>query len=155
MGKNLKILVPFDGSEYSKRALDKAIEIAKDGDSILQLLMAVSPPAAEPPGIAIAGLVKGKGATVAIREFIKQAFDRANNILEQNVDYCRRKGVDARSKVVGDHPANAILEYSKRNNIDLIVMGSKGLRGIKKIKVLGSVSRHVLENASCPVLIVH
>lgn len=155
MGKNLKILVPFDGSEYSKRALDKAIEITKDGNSALNLLMAVSAPAVEPPGIAIAGLVRGKGTTGAIKEFVKQAYSRANQILEQNVDYCRRKGVDASYKVVGDHPANAILEYAKRTNTDLIVMGSKGLRGIKKIKVLGSVSRHVLENASCPVLIVH
>jgi nucleotide-binding universal stress UspA family protein len=34
-------------------------------------------------------------------------------------------------------------------------MGSQGLRGINKIKVLGSVSRQVLENASCPVVVVH
>jgi len=155
MGKNLKILVPFDGSEYSKRALDKAIEIAKDGDSALHILMAISAPAVEPPGIAVAGLVRGKGATGAIREFVKRAYNGANQILVQNADYCRKKGVIASYKVITDHPANAILEYSKRTNTDLIVMGSKGLRGIKKIKVLGSVSRHVLENASCPVLIVH
>ena len=155
MGKNLKILVPYDGSEYSKRALDKAIEIAKDGNSTLQILMAVGAPAIEPPGIAVSGLVRGKGASGAIKEFVKQAYGRANSILEQNADYCRRKGVNANYKVIGDHPANAILEYAKRNNTDLIVMGSQGLRGIKKIKVLGSVSRHVLENTTCPVLIVH
>ncbi|WP_231911889.1 universal stress protein [Candidatus Nitrosotalea okcheonensis] len=34
-------------------------------------------------------------------------------------------------------------------------MGSQGLRGIEKIKVLGSVSRHVLENSFCPVMVVH
>jgi Universal stress protein family len=39
--------------------------------------------------------------------------------------------------------------------IDLIIMGSIGLRGINKIKTLGSVSRRVSEMASCPVLIVH
>jgi len=155
MGKNLKILVPFDGSEYSKRALDKAIEIAKDGRSSLHLLMAVGAPSVEPPGIAISGLVRGKGATNAIKEFVKHAYEKANEILEQNAQYCERKGVGAFYKVIGDHPANAILEYAKRNNSDLIVMGSQGLRGIKKIKVLGSVSRHVLENAACPVLIVH
>ena len=155
MGKNLKILVPFDGSEYSKRALNKAIEIAKDGNSVLNLLMAVSAPSVEPPGIAVSGLFKGKGATGAIKEFVKHAYGKADQILKQNANYCRGKGVNVNYKVIGDHPANAILEYAKRNNADLIVMGSQGLRGIKKIKVLGSVSRHVLENASCPVLIVH
>ncbi len=155
MGKNLKILVPYDGSEYSKRALDKAIEIAKDGSSTLQIITAVCPPSVEPPGIALSGLIRGKGAAGGIKEFIKQAYGKANQILQQKANYCRGKGVDASYKVIGDHPANAILEYSRRNNIGLIVMGSKGLRGIKKIKVLGSVSRHVLENAACPVLIVH
>ena len=86
MGKNLKILVPYDGSEYSKRALDKAIEIAKEGTSALQILMAVGAPAVEPPGIAVSGLLRGKGASGAIKEFVKQAYGRANQILEQNVD---------------------------------------------------------------------
>lgn len=153
--KQSNILVPFDGSEYSKRALDKAIEISKDLDSRLRILMAVSPPKAEPPGIAISGLFKGKGTTRAMKEFVEHAYQVANRMLEENVEYCRKKGARASCDVVGDNPSKAILDYSKKYKADLIIMGSQGLRGIKKIKVLGSVSRHILENATCPVMIVH
>lgn len=64
MAKKYSVLVPFDGSEYSRRALDKAIEISKDRDSKLQILMAINPPSVEPPGIAVSGLFRGKGANL-------------------------------------------------------------------------------------------
>jgi nucleotide-binding universal stress UspA family protein len=74
--------------------------------------------------------------------------------MQECAAYCQNKGVKA-SYIVAENPAQAILAHAKKNNNGLIVMGSQGLRGIKKIKVLGSVSRQILENASCPVVIVH
>ena len=149
------ILVPLDGSEYSKRALDEAIEISKRLDSELELLHVVSTSAAQPPGIVLSGVVKGKGATKAIDEFVQKALSGAHGFMQECTAYCKKKGVKASYKVVTENPAKAILDNAKRSGSDLIVMGSQGLRGIKKVKVLGSVSRHVLENASCPVVVVH
>jgi nucleotide-binding universal stress UspA family protein len=148
------ILVPLDGSEYSKRALDEAIEISKRLDSEIKLLTVVSAPAASPT-IALSGVVRGKGPTKAIDTYVKKALGEATGFMQECAAYCQNKGVKASYKVVTEHPAKAILDYAKKNNNDLIVMGSQGLRGIKKIKVLGSVSRQILENASCPVVIVH
>jgi nucleotide-binding universal stress UspA family protein len=51
--------------------------------------------------------------------------------------------------------AEQILRLAKSNKIDMIVMGSHRLKGILKIKALGSVTRKVSEIADCPVLIVH
>ena len=149
------ILVPLDGSEYSKRALDEAIEISKRLDSEIELLTVVSTSAASPTRIALSGTLRGKGASKAIDTFVKKAVSEANGFMQDCAAYCQNKGVKANYKVVAESPAKAILDSAKRNNSDLIVMGSQGLRGIKKIKVLGSVSRQVLENASCPVVIVH
>jgi len=149
------ILVPLDGSEYSKRALDEAIEISKRLDSEIKLLAAVSASAARPAGVVLSGAVRGKGATKSIDEYVKKALGEANGFMQECAAYCQNKGVKASYKVVTENPAKAILDYAKRNNNDLIIMGSQGLRGIKKIQVLGSVSRQVLENASCPVVIVH
>jgi nucleotide-binding universal stress UspA family protein len=149
------ILVPLDGSEYSKRALDEAIEISKRLDSEIELLSVVTASAAQPAGIALSGAVRGKGATKAMDEFVKKALGEANGFMQECASYCQNKGVKASYKVVAENPAKAILDHAKRNNNGLIVMGSQGLRGIQKIKVLGSVSRHVLENASCPVVVVH
>ena len=149
------VLVPLDGSEYSKRALDEAIEISKRLDSAIELLTIVTSPAVSPAKIALSGAVKGKGATKAIDAYVKKAVGEATGFMQECAAYCQNKGVKASYKVVAENPAKAILDYAKRNNNDLIVMGSQGLRGIKKIQVLGSVSRHVLENASCPVVLVH
>jgi nucleotide-binding universal stress UspA family protein len=51
--------------------------------------------------------------------------------------------------------AEQILRFAKNNKMDLIVMGSRRLKGVLKIKALGSVTRKVSEIADCPVLIVH
>ena len=51
-------------------------------------------------------------------------------------------------------PAEQILRFVKNNEIDMIVMGSHRLKGLSKIKALGSVTRKVSESAECPVLIV-
>jgi len=51
-------------------------------------------------------------------------------------------------------PTEAILDYAIANKVDLIIIGSKGLRGFSKLKALGSVSRTVSELAKCPVMII-
>ncbi len=50
-------------------------------------------------------------------------------------------------------PANEILEFAKESNVDYIVMGSRGLSGIKKF-LMGSVSTRVMEHSHCSVMIV-
>jgi len=148
------ILVPFDGSKYSQRALDEAIMISKNTGYRLDLIMAITSPMLEPPGMFF-GMVRGVEWEKALDEYVDLASARAERILQETVEYCRKKGVKAVYRVISDKPGKAILDFEKRNGIDLIVMGSKGLKGIEKVRVLGSVSRHVLENALCPVLIVH
>ena len=49
--------------------------------------------------------------------------------------------------------ADAIITYSERNNVDLIVIGTKGRTGLKKF-LLGSVASGVISHANCPVLVV-
>ncbi|MDC8451872.1 MAG: universal stress protein [Candidatus Nitrosotalea sp.] len=149
------ILVPFDGSRYSKRALDEAIKTSKISDAQLHLMMAVNSPKLEPTAVVISGVVRGS-VNKAISKYVNEMYERANHMMEENVEYCKKRGVEADYKVVpAIGPAKAILDLAKKKNVDLIIMGSQGLRGIQKLKVLGSVSRHVLENATCPVTIVH
>jgi nucleotide-binding universal stress UspA family protein len=152
--KYSRILVPFDDSKYAKRALDEAIEISKNYGSTLYVIMAVSTPVIEPPGMFV-GMIRGVSMEKALDQYTDIAYERAERILQETIEYCRKKGVEANYKVIADKPVKAILDFSKRNDIDLVVMGSQGLRGIEKIKVLGSVSRHVLENSTCPVMIIH
>lgn len=57
------------------------------------------------------------------------------------------------SKLLEGRPSDRIIEAAKEGNFDLIVMGSRGLGGIKRF-FLGSVSDRVADEAECPVLIV-
>jgi nucleotide-binding universal stress UspA family protein len=60
------------------------------------------------------------------------------------------------SQVVIGNPAQVIIDVANnKQKVDLIIMGSTGLKGISKVMVLGCVSRHVCENATCPVMLVH
>jgi nucleotide-binding universal stress UspA family protein len=57
--------------------------------------------------------------------------------------------------VIKGNPIEAILQYSKAKKIDLIIIGSQGLKGIEKLKALGSTSRKISEVSKYPVMIVH
>jgi nucleotide-binding universal stress UspA family protein len=59
-------------------------------------------------------------------------------------------------QVIIGNPTEVIIDVANnKQKVDLIIMGSTGLKGISKVRVLGSVSRHVCENAKCPVMLVH
>jgi nucleotide-binding universal stress UspA family protein len=59
-------------------------------------------------------------------------------------------------EVIIGNPAEVIIDIANnKEKVDLIIIGSTGLKGIFKVRVLGSVSRTVSENANCPVMLVH
>lgn len=149
-----RILVPFDGSGYSKKALDEAIKIAKLTDATIYLCTVISTDVVIPPG-SLLGLVKSASKGELQRRLIKSAKIEAEKMLKTQISYCGSKGVKAYYKLIIDgNTAEELLRAAKARSVDLIVIGSQGLHGISRIKSLGSVSRRVAEMAHCPVLIV-
>lgn len=149
-----RILVPFDGSKFSKNALNEAIKIAKMADGIIYLCTVISMGNIVPPG-SLLGLVKSASTGDLQRRLIRSAKIQAERLEQSQVSYCKSKGVKAYYKIIVDgNIAEEILKVAKKKAVDLIVIGSQGLHGVSKIKSLGSVSRKVSELASCPVLIV-
>jgi nucleotide-binding universal stress UspA family protein len=61
--------------------------------------------------------------------------------------------VKIRAVVLVGQPADKIVEFANRQNVDLIVMGSRGQKGISRI-LMGSVSRNISDKAKCSVMIV-
>ena len=147
------ILVPFDGSKYSRNALLQAIEISKNFDSKIFIVTAVDT-SDFPPGMLLALLKKDKRLEQSVSEFVTAAKSQIRRELLAEVAICKAKGADAYYDIIAGNPIDAILKFARGRKINLIVMGSQGLHGIKKIKALGSTSRKVSEFASCPVLIV-
>ena len=148
-----KILVPYDGSKFSVKALTRAMELAHNLDSEIFLLSVVNVGYISPPGL-LHSLVKSKEEKAAIKKWSQTVKADAEKMLKTAVKKCEAKGITASLTIDEGDPAGKILDFAKKRKISLIVIGSHGLHGISKLKTLGSVSRKISENAKCPVLIV-
>jgi len=138
-----RILVPTDASEYSRRALKTALELARAVNAEVVLLHVSYTPQA------YWGYTISYGITVT-QEQLDQNGELA---LEATLTGIETEPVVITKRVESGHPVTIVVEQIKKDNIDLVVMGSHGYGAIAG-SVLGSVSQRVLQRASCPVLII-
>ena len=144
-----KILLPFDGSTLSKKALELAKDIARNFNADLTLFTII------PIYYPIGGPVLSSTSAINYQQIIKTLRQEAAKNVSKVVEKCREQGVKAQYKIVNDDVSNAIIKEAKRSRVDLIIMGSRRMTGVSSIKRLGSTARHVSEHASCPVTLVH
>lgn len=141
---NLKtILVATDFSDCSQRALECARALADAFGSSLHLLNVVSEPLSEPwesysPGAAFLDRV---------RKLENDARDRMRAMASANERAARPAVLAA---AWGD-PAEQILKYAQEHDVDLIVCGTHGRRGLNRL-AMGSVAEQIVRWAPCPVL---
>ena len=147
-----KILVPYDGSKYSTKALTRATELAHNLDSEIILFSVVNVGYVSPPGLL--GIIKSKKEKEAVKKWSKSVKTDTEKMLKIALKKCESKGITASYVISEGEISSKILDFATKKKISLIVIGSHGLHGIGKLKTLGSVSRRVSENAKCPVLIV-
>lgn len=144
-----KILVPYDGSSLSKKALDLAKDISRNFNADLTLFMAI------PVYYPISDSMFSGVASVNYQRLAKTLQVEGEKKLSKVTEKCREQGVKASYKIVNDDASHAIIKESKRMRSDIIIMGSRRMTGIASIKRLGSTARFVSEHATCPVTIVH
>lgn len=142
-----RILVPVDGSENSKRAARVAIDLAKSYEAALIVISVVVA-----PSFYVAGPV---AAPADLTDYYRLEMEDANNAVSSIGKLAKDGGVDASSQVLRpDKPVvEAIADFATTDAIDLIVVGTRGLGGFKKM-LLGSVSSGLVSNAPCTVLVV-
>ncbi|MHB8073835.1 universal stress protein [Desulfosporosinus fructosivorans] len=136
-----KILVATDASEYSRQALQRALELARKFHSEIVLLIVMD----KPRGYAVNLLDEH----VNWLEQIEQGGELAIQATLEGIDI---SDVPLIKKIVQGNPATMILQEIETENIDLVVMGSHGYGAITGA-LLGSVSQRVLHGAKCSVLI--
>ena len=151
--KYKKILVPFDGSKYSKEALNEASEIAKKFGSTLYLLMVINVSAIKPPGMLL-GIMMENRLKKWSTQLLESVKSKADKLLDSEMQYCRKIGVKTHYEIQTGNAVDSILKFANKHDVDLIVIGSRGLSGVGKIMALGSVSRKISEEANCPVVLV-
>ncbi|MDH3278281.1 MAG: universal stress protein [Nitrosopumilus sp.] len=136
------ILVPHDFTDFGDIAFKKAIEIAKKFNSKLTLLTVIG------SDIDTSGMNLTR-AQEAHDEEENKAKDFLNKIKNSN----QMENVNISVNIIHNSSVvDGILSFADNNNIDLIVIGSHGRSGFKKL-VLGSVASGVVTKAKCPVLI--
>ncbi|MBS7248590.1 MAG: universal stress protein [Candidatus Jordarchaeales archaeon] len=141
-----KILVALDGSEYSERALDKAINLAKAFNSQIILLNVIKTEELE--------LVKqySESSYALVKSHLEQT---AEKLLVEAEKKAKKKGVeDVVKKVAFGDPAEKIVDEANNENVDLIAIGTRGLTGVKRV-VLGSTTQKVMRWSDKDVLVVH
>jgi nucleotide-binding universal stress UspA family protein len=142
------ILVPVDGSEFSMRALEYAVQIVKRFNSKLIALHVV------PSSIRYDFFMSKKDYEMnsPFNQVLQLSYIEALKWFE---DVKEKIDVEFTTDVIiaEESIVKEIIEYSERENIDLIVIGTRGRTGFKKV-FLGSVASGVLNFAHCPVLIV-
>lgn len=143
-----RIVVPYDHSDSSKKALKMAMNLARQNEEIeLSVVMVIQP---QYPY----GLPYGYAFSYEERlELGKSQFATGQCILDevkQELQYLPNK---TKTILLEGNPAEVIVDVIKENDADLVVMGSRGLSGIKEL-FLGSVSHHVVQKAPCPIFIV-
>ena len=135
-----KILVPTDGSEYTKASIFKAVELAKIVGASITALYVVDQN--------VFGNVPFDASVTAIYNKMEMEGKNATSFVEK---ICKENNIEVDEKIISGGPVKTIVEESK--NYDLIVMGTLGRTGFSKL-MMGSVAERVIRYAKCPVLVV-
>jgi nucleotide-binding universal stress UspA family protein len=145
-----KVLVATDGSKNAKRAVDAAAKIAKQFNAeliVLSVVMEMVPPVYSPIGVDV--------PSVDYSAYLGRAEADAKKIAEEAAGLAERDSVKTRIVVLRTVTsiAEAILEEASKEKVNLIVVGTRGLGGFKRL-LLGSVSSACVDHAPCSVLVI-
>jgi nucleotide-binding universal stress UspA family protein len=139
----MKVLIGVDGSACSDAALRHVMGLPWPAGTTF-LAMSVSAP-----------IFIGAGETgpFAVAELTRQQDEYHQEIAAAAADRLRRAGLQAAARAGHGDPRRLLEETAGLEHADLLVVGSHGRTGIKKL-LLGSVATHVVAHAPCPVLVV-
>ena len=139
-----KILVPYDGSKYSKHALKTAIDLAKKYNSKILCVTCID--------------VIYRGSWYYDSEYYNSKIKEQKEIARKSVanleSMSKKQGIPFDFMVFQSRSVvEKIIALSETKNIDLVVMGSHGRTGFDKL-LLGSVANGVVQHVKCPVMVI-
>jgi nucleotide-binding universal stress UspA family protein len=147
------ILVPHAGTPAGDLALDHAIHIAKSSKAEITILHVIE----DFPHIPVFSLHASQVAKIKkdLAEVTKEMEIVMEKEMEKRIEICKKNEIKSNLKIVTGSPAEEIMRVVKSQKTDLVVIAKRRkLKGIKSLLTLGSVSRKIIENTSCPVLMM-
>ena len=140
-------MVAIDGSEHSLKAAEYVLEIAKSFGAQLYAVTVTYVPESYH--------LKQEDVLSQSKEIQDNSMEDAKTWLEKFNQKSKEDNIQLKTELISSHrPVDyVILEYAEKNNIDLIVVGTRGRSGFKKL-LLGSIASSVVTYAHCPVMVV-
>ena len=143
-----KILVGIDGSDDSMKAADRAMAIAKLHGAKLLTAYVI-------PSQMRLGGYSSNIATQTSQEYSKRVDEASDNWFERIKFNAAEAGVEVETKVIssGYSVGQVIVDLAEKENVDLVVVGTRGMTGFKKM-LLGSTALEVVTYSDCSVMVV-
>ena len=139
------ILVPLDCRAHTRNVFDYALALAGKLQARLTLLHILEMPAAE----------RAEGyVSVSVADYLRQHEVERRRVLDTYAYQARDAGLRCDVTLIHGYPFQQVLDHARDQEVDLILMGTKGRIGLPHM-VLGSVAEKVVRLAPCPVLVVH
>lgn len=132
-----RILVPTDGSERAEAAMEEAIALAEAADATIHVLH----------------IINSRRYDTSIDSATKPLRKRGEQYVDRLVKVAGDADTPPVTAIEIGKPAQQILEYATENEIDLIVMGTRGQGGLPR-RLLGSVTSYVVTHAEVPVHVI-
>ena len=140
-----RILVAVDASPAADRALDFAIDLAKDNAAKLIILHVVLQ--------CLYPVTHTEAGMLAPAVFVSEMQAEGEGVIRKAEQHAKGKGVDYECKMTQGVPADEIIRLATEQRVDLVVVGSRGLNEVRSF-LFGSVSDRVCHHVKCPALIV-
>lgn len=141
------IVVGTDGSATARQAVEQAAGLARQSGAKLHLVSAYKPPSQA------LSLPMGEGLIAATATSDRDVQQSVEAMLEKLAADIGGDGLEITTYACPENPADALLDVAAHQSADLIVVGSRGMTGARRI--LGSVPNSVAHHAACSVLIVN
>lgn len=136
------ILVPVDGSDNSYRALDAALILSEKLGSNVTVIHVME----EVP-------ITHIGSEKLLNELLEAYKKENQDILSKCSEIATQKGLTINTFLLQGNPASVILDFSKKEKFDILIMGGRGLGKFKEL-ILGSVSSKIVHHSPCAVLLI-
>jgi len=137
-----KVLIPIDGSDYSMRAAELGISVAKLLDAEITFLYVIDT------------VVLEQITKITARDDVESDLKKDGEMYLKYVrGLAEKENMRTKTLLLKGRPFEQIVHLAKSLETNLIVMGTYGRKGAERI-LIGSVAERVIEYASCPVLVV-
>ena len=150
------VVIAFDGSSAARRAIEEAAKVFRSSHVLVVTVWEEGLAYATPPA-PLDGMAMGPAVDPGVAlEVDRSVHDHADRVSSEGAALAKSLGLEAQPLAVPDERdvARTILAVADKHQAAAIVVGSRGLSGIRA-RLEGSTSKALLKHAPCPVLVVH